>query len=172
MSITAFTKSFPDLKSFLTAGLLLACGAACQGPEAQRYALTVYRVPAPAEAGGKQYTLLAFDGRSVQVMAVPLFCASQILDIRSGDTATGISLNVTLDAHSQLTWMQECATHAGGTMAVALDGFIHSSATIPARPTPNGQVCLPGPWTRTEADAIVANAGRNYELVNKRQPKR
>lgn len=110
------------------------------------------------------------EGGELRVRLIPLLHSRHVvdMDVVSGYT-TPVALRLYLSDRGRRLWMQIHAEYRGQSLAVALDGRILFIWTVPSMPLRHGEqtVLIDGPWKSLEAEEIAAQAGRNYELLNR-----
>jgi hypothetical protein len=78
-----------------------------------------------------------------------------------------VGLRCYLDQHGRYLWTQIRTMYAGRTLAVLVDRELAFMWKVPARGEDFAKsIVLEGPWNRSEAAAVAAQARRNYELMN------
>lgn len=161
----------------LTAALvpwLGGCALLSSLTETPQYVLTLHQVVKSSNPDLSRVMMLTtFTGKTVMVRISPLLSSCQFRQIATvAEPGKPIALNVFLDPHGGLAWTVIRRDLVGQEFAVAVDGWCHGIWTIPAMTTATDTViCLPGPWDKAVADAVVRHAKGNYSSMSSAQPK-
>lgn len=158
--------------------LALALGGGCltprnwfaTGSKDEAKSLVALFSYAQSDTIGRKLTreLLDPDGASVTVGAFPLLSPVRICNAAVVRNAAGErALELHLDRHGRMIWLQICAEFAGREVAVVVDGFYRFPFRIPGHAVGSRTVVIPGPWNATELGEIVAATPHNYRLLSK-----
>ena len=133
------------------------------------YALAIHLLADQDEAlSGLVGDLPAGDTRRIRVRSMPVLSSANVVSAREiplPDGKTGVMLE--LDPHGAMLWMQLRTEHAGGSVAVAVDGVFRFALHIAAAGVDPDRVLLSGPWDTQEARKVVELAARNYHELNR-----
>jgi hypothetical protein len=151
--------------------LLVLCGCNMFQKDASAfYVLSIHQFARPEFEPGRSVQFLTnYSGtQRVAVKRIPIVSSHAIMSavpLPADDESTQAGIRCQLDRHGATLWMQACGAMPGTEVAVAVDGFYCFSIRIPTRVAHPGLLDLRGTWTEKEAEAIAAQAEKNYELL-------
>jgi len=159
--------------SFLL-GLLVLLGGWGAGCSTNRfdemvYVFGGYRYANPDFIGGSlSRTLLDHAGtKAICVHTAPVISAYNIVGGKVIDRGNGkYAVRLDLDRFGQNAWLQACCQLGGQRLAITTDGYYLFDMTIPHRQVSYESILIEGPWDRSQACGVVAQAQNNHQILN------